>query len=293
MTTDPQHSGPAPGAAVRDGDVGTTLVLGGTGKTGRRVAARLAARGAPSRIGTRGADPPFDWDDRTTWPAVVTGVRSVYLAFAPDLAVPGSVEKIASLTLLAADEGVQRLVLLSGRGEPENEQSEQVVQHSKIPWTVLRCSWFAQNFSEGYFLDGLLDGELALPADGVREPFVDAEDIADLAVAALTEDGHAGQLYELTGPDLLTFADAVDEIADATGRRLHFQPVPMSAWTAELARQDVPADVVSLLRYLFTTVLDGRNESLTDGVQRGLGRPPRAFADYVRRTAATGVWDPR
>ena len=276
-----------------DPTVRPTLVLGGTGKTGRRVVERLVARGVATRVGSRAGDPPFDWDDPATWPAALDGMRAVYLAFVPDLAVPGAPEKVGSLVAQAVARGVERLVLLSGRGEDEAQLSERHVQDSGADATVLRAAWFSQNFSESYFLDGIRDGVLALPAGTTSEPFLDADDIADLAVAALTEDGHAGRVYELTGPQLLTFHDAVADIAAATGRDLRFQPVPMADWLAELARQGLPADVTALLRYLFTEVLGGDNERVDDGVARGRGRPPRTFADYARRTAATGVWDAR
>ena len=155
----------------------------------------------------------------------------------------------------------------------------------------MRCSWFSQNFSEGHFLEPVLEGTVALPVDGVGEPFVDVDDIADVAVAALTEDGHAGELYELTGPRLLTFAGAVAEIGAATGREIAFVPITRDEYAAGMADAGLPDDIIWLTSYLFEEVLDGRNESLTDGVQRALGREPRDFADYARRTAATGIWD--
>ena len=190
-----------------------TLVLGGTGKTGRRVVERLAARGLPVRIGSRSGEPPFDWDDRATWAPALQGVGSVYISYYPDIAVPGAVETVGSFAELAVASGVPRLVLLSGRGEREAELAEQAVHDSGADLTILRSTWFNQNFSESYFLDYLLEGEVALPAGDTGEPFVDADDIADVAVAALTDDRHIGQLYELTGPRLLSFAEAVAEIA--------------------------------------------------------------------------------
>jgi uncharacterized protein YbjT (DUF2867 family) len=268
----------------------TTLVLGGTGKTGRRVVERLAARGVRTRVGSRSGEPPFDWNDRGTWAHALRDVASVYVSFHPDLAVPGATAAVGDFARLAVEHGVRRLVLLSGRGEEEAQLSERAVQEAGADWTILRCSWFNQNFSENYFVDGVLSGTLALPAGDVREPFVDAEDIADAAVAALTEPGHAGRLYELTGPRLLTFAEAVQEIADATGRELTFVPMPVAEYASLLARDGVPEDVVWLVSYLFSEVLDGRNASLTDGVRQALGRPPRDFRDYARETAATGVW---
>jgi uncharacterized protein YbjT (DUF2867 family) len=268
----------------------TTLVIGGTGKTGRRVAERLQARGVPVRIGSRSGAPAFDWEDRSTWVPALDGATSAYVSYYPDLAVPGAPDAIAALSELAVERGTRRLVLLSGRGEPEAQRAEQVLQESGAEWTIVRCSWFSQNFSEGAFVEQVSAGEVALPAGPVPEPFVDVEDIADVAVAALTEDGHAGQLYELTGPRLLRFDEAVAEIAEATGRPVRYVPISVDEFTGGLAQVGVPDDVRSLLAFLFTEVLDGRNAHLTDGVQRALGREPRDFADYARRTAATGVW---
>jgi uncharacterized protein YbjT (DUF2867 family) len=242
------------------------------------------------RIGSRAGAPPFDWEDRDTWAAALQGATSAYVSFFPDLAVPGAPEAIAAFSELAVDNGTRRLVLLSGRGEAEAQRAEQVLQESGAEWTIVRCSWFSQNFSEGAFVEQVLAGEVALPAGPVPEPFVDAEDIADVAVAALTEDGHAGQLYELTGPRLLRFDEAVAEIAEATDRPIRYVPIASDEFTAGLAQHGVPADVVALLAFLFTEVLDGRNAHLTDGVQRALGRGPRDFADYARRTADAGVW---
>jgi uncharacterized protein YbjT (DUF2867 family) len=269
-----------------------TLVLGGTGKTGRRVVDRLRGRGLPVRVGSRSGEPRFDWEDRTTWAPALRGVGSVYVSYYPDLAVPGAAESVGSFAELAVGSGVPRLVLLAGRGEPEAEEAEQAVCDSGAELTVLRSAWFSQNFSENYFLDLVLEGEVAVPAGDIEEPFVDAEDVADVAVAALTEERHIGELYELTGPRLLSFAEAVQEIADATGREIHYAPVPLDAFAAELAAGSYPRDVVELLTYLFGEVLDGRNAHLTDGVERSLGRTPRDFRDYARKTAATGVWHP-
>jgi uncharacterized protein YbjT (DUF2867 family) len=268
-----------------------TLVIGGTGKTGRRIVTRLRERGLPVRSASRSSEPPFDWNDQATWGPALRGASSAYVSFYPDLAVPGAPEAIAALAGEALSAGVRRLVLLSGRGEEEAQRAEQLLQASGVDWTIVRCSWFAQNFSEDYLLESVLAGEVALPAGDVPEPFVDVDDIADVAVAALTEDGHSGQLYELTGPRLLTFAEAVEEIGRATGRDLQFIPVAIDDYEAVLAEHGVPADVAGLLRYLFTEVLDGRNAVLTDGVRRALGREPRDFADYARDVAAAGVWD--
>jgi uncharacterized protein YbjT (DUF2867 family) len=271
----------------------TTLVIGGTGKTGRRIVHGLTGRHLPVRIGSRSAGLPFDWDTPATWAPALEGVHAAYVTFQPDLAVPGAAAAVGELARLAVDSGVRRLVLLSGRGEPEAEKAELALSESGADWTVLRASWFNQNFSESYLLDPVLDGRLALPAGTVPEPFVDADDIADVAVAALTEDGHAGRTYELTGPRALTFADAAAEISAATGRPVGYEPLTPAEFAAELTEVGVPPEVVELLDYLFTTVLDGRNEQPADGVRQALGREPRDFADFARRTAATGVWNQR
>lgn len=266
------------------------LVLGATGKTGRRITQHLNAAGLTVRLGSREANPPFDWEDRTTWDAALDGVHAVYISYQPDLAVPGALETVKAFTDLAVKSGVGKLVLLSGRGEIEAEQAERVIQDSGVDWTILRASWFFQNFSEAHFLEPILEGELALPVGNIAEPFVDVEDIAEIAVQALTQPGHSHQLYELTGPRALTFAEAVDEIAKGTGRDIRFTAVPSEDYRQALEQAQLPPQLIDLVLYLFTTVLDGRNTPLTDGVQRALGRPARDFSDYVRRTAASGAW---
>lgn len=262
------------------------LILGASGKTGRRIVEKLRARQLAVRLGSRNAQPSFDWNDPTTWTAALDGVSAVYLSYYPDLAMPGAPEAIEAFTQQALASGVRRLVLLSGRGEAEAQRAEQALQHSGADWTIVRCSWFMQNFNEGVFLESLLSGTVSLPVAEVREPFVDAEDIADVAVAAFTEPGHVGKLYELTGPRLLSFAQAVEEIARASGRPMRFETVTMEAFARALVAQQQPAEIVEFLQYLFGEVLDGRNEYVADGVQRALGRAPRDIADYARREAA-------
>ena len=232
-----------------------TLVLGGTGKTGRRVARRLQARGRPVRIGTPSSQPPFDWADPATWAPALRNIDAVYVTYYPDLAAPGAAERVGAFADLAVATGARRLVLLSGRGEA-----------------------------------GARAGEVAFPApQTLAEPFIDAEDIAEVAVAALTGDRHVGQLYEVTGPRLLSWADAVAEIATAAGRPIRYAPVSLEAYATLLLENQVPAEDVRLLTDVFGEVLDGRNAWLGDGVQRALGRAPRDFADYAR-AAAAGVW---
>lgn len=268
-----------------------TLVVGGRGKTGRRVAQRLMQRGLEAKIGSRSADVPFDWEDRSTWAAAVRDVGSVYLTFQPDLARPGSAAKVGAFARLARDSGVTRLVMLSGRGEPEAQRAERALRDTFAGATIVRSSWFAQNFSESFLLEPVLAGEIALPAGAAAEPFVDADDIADIAVSALTDDTHQGRLYEVTGPRLLTFADVAAEITHATGHDVRYLPITASEFATALLHEHVPEDIVRLMVDLFTVTLDGRNAYVTDGVRRALGRAPRDFAHYARDAAASGVWD--
>ena len=267
------------------------LVLGGTGKTGRRIVERLRAADVPVRVGSRSADPPFDWDDEATWGPALDGVGAVYLSYFPDLAAPGAAAKVKAVADAAVEAGVGRLVLLSGRGEEEAQAAEKLIADLDVDSTILRASWFAQNFSESHLVDAVRSGEVVLPAGDTPEPFVDADDIADVAVVALTEDGHAGELYELTGPRLLTFAEAVAEIAKAVDRPIRFIRADADQYAAAMAAEGVPAEEVDMLVYLFTTVLDGRNAHLADGVERALGRPPRDFYDYAWDAAQSGVWE--
>jgi len=266
-----------------------TLVIGANGKTGRRVAERLRVQGRQVREGSRSADPRFDWEERSTWEAALRGASAAYITYQPGLAVPGALVTVQAFFDQALALGVKKLVLLSGRGEEEAQDAERALQATNADWTILRASWFCQNFSENFLLDSILAGEVALPAGPAAEPFVDVEDIADVAVAALTQPGHVHQLYELTGPRALSCAQAVAEIARATKRDIRYVYISPEEFRATLQAQ-LPPDWVALVVYLFTTVLDGRNTPVTDGVNRALGRAPRDFADYVRRTASTGVW---
>ena len=265
-------------------------MLGATGKTGRRVVEGLEARGLPVRRGSRSATPPFDWTHEAGWDACLEGVSAIYITYAPDLAMPGAGDAIRALVARAERHGVGRLVLLSGRGEEEAQACEQIVLGSTIPATIVRASWFNQNFSEGAFAEMVEAGHITLPAGDIPEPFVDVDDIAEVVLTALTEDGHAGEIYEVTGPRALTFAELTAELAKAIGRDITYTQVPHEAFVGGVAESGAPKEVVWMLDYLFATVLDGRNSGLADGVERALGRKPKDFADYARDAVAAGMW---
>jgi len=269
---------------------GTILVLGATGKTGRRIASMLESKGVDVRRGSRSAAPSFDWHNEAGWDACLSGVKAIYINYAPDLAMPGATDAIQALVERAKEQGIERVVLLSGRGEEEAQACEKIVQGSGIASTIVRASWFNQNFSEGAFVDMVQAGQITLPSVQTPEPFVDVNDIAEVVVTALTEDGHRGELYEVTGPRLLTLAQIAEELSQATGRQIEYVPVPHDAFVDGVSKSGAPKDVVWMLDYLFATVLDGRNAYVTDGVERVLGRPPKDFADYAREIAASDVW---
>ena len=269
-----------------------TLVIGGSGKTGRRVVDLLRAKDAPVRVGSRAANPPFDWKNASGWEACLDQVTAVYITYAPDLAMPGATDAIQAFVNLAKKHAVKRLVLLSGRGEEEAQACEKIVMESGIPATVVRASWFFQNFSEGAFIDMVRAGEVALPAGDTPEPFVDVDDIAEVAALALAEPGHEGKIYEVTGPRMLTFAQAAEELSRAVGREIKYTQIPHHAFVGGARASGAPEDVIWMLDYLFSTVLDGRNAYLTNGVQQALGRPPRDFVEYAKQVAATGAWGP-
>ena len=278
--------------STRD-DAHPILVLGANGKTGGRVLDRLRAAGHAVRVGSRSAQPRFDWEEPATWKSALQDVRAVYVAYQPDLCVPGAVETVTAFFDAAAQAGVEKVVLLSGRGEPEAQDAEKALQATSLDWTIVRASWFFQNFSENYFLDEIVAGAITLPEGLAPEPFIDAEDIAEIAAEALVGSRHSRKLYELTGPQALTFAEAIAQIGKVTKRDIACQIIPKDAYAQALPEAGLPPDLVALVIYLFNTVLDGRNTPIAHGVEQALGRAPRSFSDYVARTAPTGVWEAR
>ena len=268
-------------------------VLGATGKTGRRVAARLEERGEPVRRAARSAGVPFDWQDRTTWPGAVVGARALWIPYAPDIAVPQARADVVALTELATRAGVRHLVLLSGRGEPEALAVEHALgaaaQAGGATWSVVRAAWFTQNFTEGPFAEPIAAGELALPVTDVPEPFVDLDDLADVAVEALLDpERHHGTVHEVTGPQALTWDEAIAEVAAARGHEVRLVRITAEAFAAELRGAGVPEGEIALWSYLFGEILDGRNAEPTDGVERALGRPARSLKQALSAGADAG-----
>lgn len=262
------------------------LVVGGAGKTARRVTARLEALGLPVRPASRTTAVPFDWSHASTWGAALDGVSAAYLSYAPDLAFPGASDQVAALAGRLAERGVERVVLLSGRGEAGARDSELALLDAVPTASVVRCSFFAQNFTEGMFADDVRAGELAIPVPpDVPEPFVDLDDVADVAVAALRDDAYAGSVLELTGPQALTFGEAVAAIGDALGSPVSFRSASVEEFVTAVVAAGEPAELAYGLVELFAEVMDGRNVATTDTIERVLARPATSLADVVRPVA--------
>jgi len=268
------------------------LVIGGTGKTGRRIVTQLEALGHNVRIGSRSNSPSFDWHQPENWDAAVDGMDKIYITYQPDLAVPGALDAIEHLVKVSKRANVKKLVLLSGKGEREAQLCEQVIMHSGLDFTIVRASWFNQNFSENFLLEPILDGFVALPQAEAKIPWVDVDDIAEVAVKALTENKHNGQIYELTGPRTLTFKAAVTEIAKASNRNITFVPITVQEYGEGMRKANLPEDFIWLIEYLFTEVL-GNSElaEISSDIEKVLGRKPIDFSEYATKVAKTGVWN--
>ncbi|MCX4984562.1 NmrA family transcriptional regulator [Streptomyces sp. NBC_00572] len=266
----------------------TVLVTSATGKTGRRVAERLAARGVTVRAGSRTGATSFDWEAPETWAPALRGADAAYVAYYPDLAAPGAVEAMEAFGRLAVENGVRRLTLLSGRGEPEAIVAEEALRAAAegAELTVVRASFFAQNFSEGLLAEGLAEGVIVFPAGDTAEPFIDLDDLADVVVETLMADGHAGRVHELTGPRPVGFAEVAAEISRASGRPVAYEAMSEADYAGLLTGFGLPAPEAAWLAGLFATLLDGHNASVTDGVKRVLGREPRSFTAFADATWA-------
>lgn len=268
------------------------LVIGGTGKTGRRVAERLEKQNHYVRIGSRHQAPSFDWDDTSSYAQALKGMDRVYITYYPDLALPKAKEAINTLTEAALKEGIEKVVLLSGKGETSAEACEEIVANSGLNYTLVRASWFNQNFSESFFLDPILAGHVALPMSEANIPFVDANDIADVVVKVLLDDTYNGKTITVTGPSKLNFQEAVETIAKATGREIKFQAITISEYEEGMKSAGLPEDYVWLFAYLFREVL-GRSENqvISQDIEKVLGRKAIEFSDFVRQTTQTGIWN--
>ncbi|MGX9900998.1 NmrA family NAD(P)-binding protein [Arthrobacter sp. SA17] len=273
----------------------TFLITGASGKTGRRVSRLLQEQGHAVREASRSSQTPFDWNDQATWPAALDGVFAVYVVL-PDLGSPGTVEQVRSFAELAAASGVKKAVMVSfpedgGMDFSLVSATERQITDAGLALTVLRLRWFSQNFSEDFLTDPVRSGDLRLSAGDGQEAFVDADDIAEVAVAALTDGRHDGRSYELTGPRTLSFTEIAEELSGATGRNISYTAITVEEFIAEQTAQGVPAEWAQMLGYMYSHIGSGALASTSGDVEKVLNRPSRDFSAYARATAATGVWN--
>jgi len=268
------------------------LVIGGTGKTGHRVVEGLTQQGHQVRVGSRNGTPAFDWEDPSTYAPALKDMDRAYIVYYPDLAVPGAKEAISTLTEAAIKAGLEKVVLLSGKGETEAEACEQIVANSGLNYTLVRASWFNQNFSEGAFLDFILAGQVALPMPEAEIPFVDADDIAEVVTKVLVDDSYNGETITVTGPEKLTFEKAVQIMAQAIGRDIAYIPISIEEFKAGMKAAGLPDSYVWLFGYLFKEVLGNpNNQEISNDVERVLGRKATDFEVFTQKTVVSGVWN--
>ncbi|MGC5628097.1 NAD(P)H-binding protein [Georgenia sp. Z1344] len=263
------------------------LVLGGTGTVGSRVVQQLRAAGVASRPAARGTEPPFDWGEPGTWDAALDGVHRLYLLLPDDGELPDAFLE------QAASAGVRRVVLHSDRGidvmsVERLQRAEAAVRGSGLEWAILRPDWFDQNF-ETFLRDDVRAGRVALPVGDGRQGFVDAEDIAAVAVRALTTDDHIGEVLELTGPEAISFGEAAAAIGRATGRTVTYVGEP-GAYREAMAGAGLPEPVVDGIVAQFAPLRAAGDTTPTGTVERVLGRPARPFEVYAEEAARRGVW---
>lgn len=268
-----------------------TLIIGKNGKTGKRVNTLLQSAGHSTRAVSRSTQPSFDWLKPEDWLKAMEGCHSAYICFQPDLAVPSAKEAISEFIRQAKIAGIKHIVLLSGRGEEGAQQAELLVMNSGLTWNVVRASWFAQNFSEGFLIEGVLSGQIALPAGDIPEPFIDTDDIANVVMACLNNAELKNQLLEITGPELLTFRDCAQVISEELQRPIEFLAISAEQFLHSLEQQNMHKDVLWLMNELFTVVMDGRNSQVINGVEKALGRPATSFREYALKTVSSGAWD--
>jgi len=268
------------------------LVIGGTGKTGRRVAENLTQLGHNVRVVGRKTNPVFNWENPDTYNDALKNMDRAYIVYYPDLAVPGSRDAITTLTKKALAAGLEKVVLLSGKGETEAEACEEIVANSGLNYTLVRASWFNQNFSEGAFLDFILNGTVALPMPKAEIPFVDVNDIADVVSKVLVDDSYNGQTLTVTGPQKRTFKQVVEIMAEAANKHIQFVPISIEEFKEGMKQAGLPDSYVWLFGYLFQEVLGNpENQEVSDDVAKVLGRPATDFEAFARDTAATGLWN--
>lgn len=267
------------------------LVTAPNSKTGRRVVELLQNANMLVRIASRSTRIKFDWEDTNTWQQAITGVDCAYIILPPNLAFANMAARLQMFVQLCEKNELRRLVLLTGRGEAESEKCEAVLLQSSIASTIVKTSWFSQNFSEGIFLESILNGEVVVPVSGVKEPFIDVNDIAEVVYRSLLDESQNNHVYELTGPDLLSFKDVADMFSEKLNTNVNVTYIPLETYLTELANLGLSHEEIKLTRYLFEQLLDGRNEYITSDLRDLLARDATSFQQFIDNTKCSDVWN--
>ncbi len=276
------------------------LVLGGTGKTGSRLAATLAKLGLNVRTAARHrADVHFDWDDPTTHRPALQGIDRLYLV--PPVMRVDFADPVAAFLDLAETAGVRHVTYVSAygtisrwRGAAAIGQAPaqvalravelDLIGRGAMTHSILRPAWFMQNFSETFLKP--VDGLITVPTANGSEAFIDVSDIAAAAAETLASpDAHADAAYALTGPEAITVSEAAEIIAEVTGKPMKHYDIDRDMWIQGAVAAGVPAEYGEMLRILTETIASGKGSRPTDNVETVTGAPPIRFADFARRTA--------
>lgn len=262
---------------------GTILIIGAGGQTGRKVSQKLDSLGIPHKKVSRTSSFKFDWNDEDTWKGALYGTSALYLNYFPNPALPPAIKHIYKICNLAKELNVKHITLLSERGNEVAKLCESIVINSVESSTIVRASQFYQNFTEGFFNYCIENCTFALPVANIKEPFIDIDDIADVVVASLTDERHKNMIYEVTGPELLSFSDVANKFSEVLGKNIKFTQVSLGEFSLTLNRLGLAQEIIQMFRYLFTVTLDGRNESLSNGVELALNRLPKTFDDFIHQ----------
>jgi uncharacterized protein YbjT (DUF2867 family) len=269
----------------------TFLILGGTGKVGRRLGQSLTAAGHAARAASRHAAVRFDWAEPATWPDALAGTDGLFI-IGPGSATDWS-GRLTSLLTTAQSAGTKHAVLLSARGVeflPGGAvgQSEQALREGPLSWTILRPSHFAQNFTEAMFVP--VDGVITTAVGTGAEPFIDVADVADVAAAVLARDTWHETTLELSGPEAITFAEAAAILTQASGTSVRFADESDASHVARLRAAGTPEGYIEWRMAMLGGIRSGADAYLSDGVQAVLGRPATSFREWARREVPAAAW---
>lgn len=267
------------------------VVLGGTGKAGRRLLSELTARAQTAVPASRNSPTRFDWHDPDTWAGAVDAADGVFIIG------PGSANdwsgRLSDFLDTAAAAGLRHAVLLSARGVeflPDGAvgRAERALSAGPVPWTILRPSHFAQNFTEAMFAP--VDGTILAPVGAGLEPFIDVLDIAQVAAQVLADYSFTGQTIDLSGPEALAFDQAAAVLGEVSGRPVRFADEDRETHVARLRSAGTPEGYVRWRMAMLDGIRSGADAYLSDGVELALGRPATTFTAWARREVPEAAW---